>query len=102
LAPSLGRTSSAPRSCSSSSIAKARRHGLRHRLVPDRAVDIPEAGQHAALLGPVRDLLQQVQRAAITSDGRGGVAEPVASVAEMIQGVGFAEQVAERAPSAPP
>jgi hypothetical protein len=35
----------------------------------------------------------EAQRALGTA-GPGGVAEPVASVAEMIQGVGFAEQVA--------
>src|SRR5215467_1658020 len=69
--------------------------GLRHRLVPDRAVNIPEAGQYAALLGPVPDLLQQVQRAAVAGDGRGVVAQPAAGVAEMIQGMGLAEQVAK-------
>src|SRR5215467_223254 len=31
-------------------------HGLGHRLVPQRAVDVPDAGQHPALLGAVPDL----------------------------------------------
>src|SRR5215472_2250959 len=76
--------------------------GLRHRLVPDRAVNIPEAGQYAALLGPVPGLAQQVTQFPVQvkrplAAGHRGRAGPEHGQvpAEVLQRVRLARQVPE-------